>query len=103
MKSLLILPALLLLSVDAFADDKICREDWSYGLEKIIQEQCKDGDLLWVTFTSTEMVNTERAESIKAKHCSFEHEISLTKRPNDDLYLQCILNDNEPRKERLKD
>ena len=104
MKRLLTLSALLLFSVDVFADDKICKGGINdinqiqdrVALQKRIEETCKDGDLLWVVFRSTPSMNAFQTDDIRGEYCSFEHEISLTTRPDGTQVLQCILR-TEPR------
>ena len=107
MKRLLTISALLLFSVDVFADDKICKGGINdinliqdrVNLDKTIEETCKDGDLLWVIFRSNPSMNAFQTDDIRGKYCSFEHEISLTTAPDGTQVIQCILR-TEPRTRR---
>ena len=102
MRKLLTLSALLLFSVDVFADDKYCgaevylQEGESFTLKnrevrKRIEEQCEVGDLLWIIFNVSELINIKTLTDYQGLYCNFEHEISAIRHDNGIRHLQCIL------------
>jgi hypothetical protein len=89
-------------SVDVFADDEYCGgeiyllEGDNYleandNLNKRIQEQCEVGDLLWIVFNASELLNEKALTDYQGLYCNFEHEISVIKHSNGIRHLQCIL------------
>ena len=101
MKKLLTLSLLLLFSVDVFADDKYCYgEIYLYegdnyleamdNLHKRIQEQCEVGDLLWIVFNVSELLDENALTDYQGLYCNFEHEISVRKNSDGVTHLQCV-------------
>ena len=81
MKSLLILPALLLLSVDAFADDgdieRVCHatetSPYTYGYRLKLAE-CNHGDIL-IFIDESNYKRELKISSLIANYCDYEKEI----------------------------
>ena len=80
MKRLLTLTALLLFSVDVFADEEVCyvTGDQVNKMVNTINEDCKKGQLLWASINDGNKPITE-ANWITSAFCDFNREILVLK------------------------
>ena len=96
MKRLLTISALLLFSVDVFADDEYCYVDSDnfVGLTYEVQDKCDEDDVLYASVPAN--YGTFDMNMMTLWYCDFENEIIINS-DNINTYLICVLNDNEPR------
>ena len=94
MRKLLTLSALLLFSVDVFAQDDLCvvEGDTAILMSGSIEMKCSEGDLLWAQINAREDSQSQ-AQILSALHCDFEKEIVVFE-DSESLWLQCILYDD---------
>ena len=94
MRKLLTLSALLLFSVDVFAQDDLCvvEGDTAILMSGSIEMKCSEGDLLWAQINAREDSQSQ-AQMLSALHCDFEKEIVVFE-DSQSLWLQCILYDD---------
>lgn len=105
MKRLLTLSLILLFSVDVFADmfaDEYCYVSGASDstLKIQIKDRCDEGDVVYAMLDDSffdHNFKTYIMNSLAVGFCDFENEIIINS--NDmNMFLLCVLNDNEPRK-----
>jgi hypothetical protein len=105
MRKLLTLSALLLFSVDVFADmfaDEYCYVSATThsSLEIQIRDRCNKDDVVYAHIDNGLLdggLRTVSMNSFAVAFCDFENEIIINSDDNN-KFLLCVLNDNEPRK-----
>ena len=110
MRKLLTISALLLFSVDVFAQDEYCyikEESDIFGLSFAIEDECKKGQLLWAEMEyGKEAVDYKKdvdvyyGTYIAGNHFDFKNEIIINR--TDDkkrLIIQCIINSDKRRRD----
>ena len=99
MRKLLTLSALLLFSVDVFADDEYCyvSDDNLSGLEGQIRRQCEKDEVVSATYKGPAGIFF--VNQLAVLFCDFEQEIIINS-DSTDTFLLCVLNDNEQRRDR---
>ena len=99
MKRLLTISALLLFSVDVFADD-VCQilGDGAFtgGISAVIEKECSKGEILWLQREQDIIFDTVTINRIAGYFCDFENQIIINT-DETHRYLLCTLNDNQPR------
>lgn len=98
MKKLLTLSALLLFSVDVFADDEYCyaSNDNVNGLDTQINEKCDEGDVIYAVINTPDN-GIYAMNQLSIYHCDFKQEIIINS-DNINTYLQCVKFDDKGRK-----
>ena len=98
MKRLSILSALLLFSVDVFAEDETCyvTGDQVNKIVNTINENCKKGQLLWASINDGDRPITE-ANWVTSAFCDFNREILVLENGYGRTTVQCIIGVDEPR------
>ena len=101
MKRLLTLSAILLFSVDVFADEKYCFQGGTLNsvLGRIIDD-CKKGDVMRIIILGRANASSvHEAQIVSGCFCDYNREILISV-DGDTTYLTCIKYDDEIRKER---
>ena len=98
MKKLVVISALLLFSVDVFAQEEVCyvTGDQVNKIANSIEENCKKGQLLWASINDGDRPITE-ANWLTSAFCDFNREILVLENESGRTTVQCVIAVDEPR------
>lgn len=101
MKRLLTLSALLLFSVDVFADEEYCVVSGDrYVLEREVIERCDKGEIIYASIDESIARGRHVANNLVLKFCDFEKQIIINSGKVDTkegTTLLCVMNSNKAR------
>ena len=100
MKRLLTISALLLFSVDVFADDEYCYVAGDrYEVQAQVKKNCKKDDVVFASVKGSVTYGTYVLNELAVLFCDFDSQIIINSDNSDftTTYLLCVIDSNEKR------
>lgn len=99
MKKLLTLSALLLFSVDVFADEYCYVAGDRYEVQAQVKKNCKKDDVVFASVKGSVTYGTYVVNELAVLFCDFDSQIIINS-DNTTTYLLCVIDSNEQRRDK---